>query len=90
MYELSHHLSEALRQDLQEKLEQYEREVPVRLFIDGQEIELEETLDYTSEIDRSGGEIHIHRNFGLRDILMRHPDEYIEELHWDLFNKKGV
>lgn len=70
-----------LNQDLDEELNRWIDEVPVRLHIDDHNIELE-----SDEQDRSGGELNIHIDLGIRDILKRHPEEYNEELHYTLFN----
>jgi len=88
MYSLSRHFSEEIEEYIQAKLEKYESEVPVKLFIDGKEIELEKTLDKTTEVERDGGEIWVKKTFGLREILLRHPDEYDEELHGYLFTEE--
>ena len=90
MYEPSTRLLDAINEDLQAKADQIIRDIPVRLFIDGIEIELEETIDHTSEVDRTGGEIHIHKTFGLKRMIQRHPDEYDEELHRDLFTETEI
>ena len=79
-YELSHHLSTAMQEDLKDKFEKWISEVPIRLHIDGMDMELED------EAERDGGEINIEIDLGLRDILKRHPGEYDESLHWNLFD----
>ena len=90
MYEPTIRLLEAMNEELQEKADQIIRDIPVRLFVDGIEIDLEETIDHTSEVDRGGGEIHIHKTFGLKRMIQRHPDEYDEELHGDFFTKTEI
>ena len=53
--------------------------------IDGMKMDPEEC---TEEIDRTGGEININMVLGLKRIIMRHPEEYQEELHWPLFTEE--
>jgi len=73
-------LTTALNEVMGERLERHIAEIPIRLHIDGSDISLE-----SHEIERDGGEINIRIDLGLRDILLRHPDEYKESLHYTLF-----
>ena len=74
-------LTTALNEVMGERLERHIAEIPIRLHIDGSDISLE-----SHEIERDGGEINIRIDLGLRAILLRHPDEYKESLHYPLFS----
>ena len=73
-------LTTALNEVMGERLERYISEIPIRLHIDGFNFELEH------ETERDGGEINIRIDLGLRAIILRHPDEYKESLHYPLFS----
>jgi hypothetical protein len=74
-------LTTALQEVMADQLEKYIAETPIRLHVDGLDISLE-----SHEVERDGGEINIKIDLGLRDIILRHPDEYNENLHWSFFS----
>ena len=75
-------INHVIQEQIKDTVEDIISDIPVNLKIDGIRIDPEEN---TGEIDRAGGEITIDMQFGLKDIIKRHPEEYREELHWPLF-----
>ena len=70
------------QRDIRAAVDEYLSEVPVKMIIDGVEIEPEEC---TEEIDRTGGEIQIKMILGLKRMIQRHPEEFVDELHYPFF-----
>lgn len=61
--------------------------VPVRVHIDGMDVDQSAGL---VEVDRYGFEFNIDIKMGLKRILERHPEEYIEDLHRQLFTDEEI
>ena len=76
-------LTEVTRAAIAEGVASYISDIDVFLNIDGMRMGPEES---TEEIDRSGEEINININLGIREIIINHPEEYKDELHYPLFN----
>jgi len=79
--------TKSFRDFLSTELERYIEETPIRIKIDGMEMAPEEN---SIEIDRSGGEINIDINLGIRQLLINDMDQYDEEKHWGLFSETEV
>lgn len=61
--------------------------VPVRVTIDGMSVD---QLPGYVEVDRIGYEFNVSVNTGLKRIIERHPEEYIEDLHRQLFTDDEI
>jgi hypothetical protein len=82
-FTMSSQLSRNFNQEISDTIDNYiESEMPVIIKIDGSEFEIEEN---TGEIERGSGEISINIDLGIRNIIKRHPEEYVDEMHYSLF-----
>lgn len=61
--------------------------VPVRVHIDGMDVDQSAGL---VDVDRTGYVFTVNVNMGLKRILERHPEEYIEDLHRQLFTDDEI
>ena len=76
-------MTETIKETITDALDDQISNIDIHLTIDGMRMDPEEC---TEEIDRTGGEININMILGLKRIIQRHPSEYIEALHWPLFD----
>lgn len=60
-------------------------DIDVRIFIDGMPMGPEEG---TEEIVRSQNTIEIRMLLGIKRMIQRHPEEYVDDLHWPLFTEQ--
>lgn len=82
MYDLSTRMKEAITEELQACLDEYIKRVPIRIIIDGMEMEPEEC---GIDVSRHGGELNIIMNLGIKRMIQRNPEEYKRDLHYPLF-----